>query len=92
MVSELIRVRHELEQILGKIITEEAIEEAFAVYEEYRATMREFVEEAAKHPEIITAKKRHLLIKAGQFMDKAEYTKAMKEIVEGLKGEGGQHL
>lgn len=88
MVSELIRVRHELEQILGKIITEEAIEEAFAVYEEYRATMREFVEEAAKHPEIITAKKRHLLIKAGQFMDKAEYTKAMKEIVEGLKGEG----
>lgn len=88
MVSELMRVRHELEQVLGRIITEDAIEEAFAVYETYRATMREFAAEAAKHPEIITAKKRHLLIKAGQFMDKAEYTKQMQEIVAGLKGEG----
>ena len=50
--------------------------------------MREFVEEAAKHPEIITAKKRHLIIKAGEFMDKAIYTKAIKEINEGLKAEG----
>lgn len=87
-ISELQRVRRELEKALKTIITEDSIEEAFAVYEDYRATMREFVEEAAKHPEIITAKKRHLLIKAGEYMDKAIYTKEMKEIVEGLKAEG----
>ena len=87
-ISEVKRVQRELERILGKIITTEQIEEAFGVYEDYRGAMREFTEEAAKHPEIITAKKRHLIIKAGEFMDKAVYTKDIKEITEGLKGEG----
>ncbi len=87
MISETKRVKHELELILGKIIVEEEVEAAFAVYEDYRKTMREFTEVAAQHPEIIGAKTRHLLIKAGQFMDKAAYTKDMKEIIEGLKAE-----
>lgn len=87
MISEFQRVRHELEQVLGKIITEEQIEEAFEVYEDYRETMRAFTDAAAAHPEIVTPKKRHLLIKAGMFMDKAVYTKQMKEIVKGLNGE-----
>lgn len=87
MISETKRVKHELELILGKIILEEKVEEAFAVYEDYRATMRAFTEVAAKHPEIIGAKTRYLLIKAGQFMDKAVYTQKMKEIIAGLQAE-----
>lgn len=87
MISETKRVKHELELILGKIILEEKVEEAFAVYEDYRATMRTFTEVAAKHPEIIGAKTRYLLIKAGQFMDKAVYTQKMKEIIAGLQAE-----
>ena len=86
-VSELLRVRHELEKILGRIITEEQIEEAFEVYEDYRQTMREFVKEAENHPEIITARKRHLIIKAGFYMDKKVYTSEVKEIIQGLKNE-----
>lgn len=86
-VSELLRVRHELELTLGRIITQKQIEEAFDVYEEYRRTMRRFTEEAGQHPDIITAKKRHLIIKAGQFMDKAIYTEMVKEINQGLKCE-----
>lgn len=87
MISEMLRVRHELELILGKIITEAQIEEAFSLYEEYRSTMRQFTEAAADHPDIITTKKRHLIIKAGLFMDKAVYTEAVKEIVCGLAQE-----
>ncbi len=87
-VSEFARVRYELEKILGKIITEDSLEEAFAIYEDYRKTMREFTEVAAEHPEIITSKRRHLIIKAGQYMDKAVYTAYVKEIIEGLKAEG----
>ena len=87
MISETKRVKHELEMILGKIIVEEEVEAAFEVYEDYRKTMREFTEVAAQHPEIIGAKTRHLIIKAGQFMDKAVYTKDVKEIIEGLKAE-----
>ena len=86
-VSEIKRVRHELELILGKIITENQIEEAFSIYEKYRRTMRRFSETSAEHPEIITARKRHLLIKAGQFMDKAIYTELIEEIIQGLEGE-----
>lgn len=86
-VSEIKRVRHELELILGKIITESQVEEAFDKYEEYRKTMRRFTEAAADHPEIITARNRHLLIKAGLFMDKAIYTEMIKEIIKGLEGE-----
>ena len=48
---------------------------------------RQFTEAAADHPDIITAKKRHLIIKAGLFMDKAVYTEAVKEIVCGLAQE-----
>lgn len=86
-VSEIKRVRHQLELILGKIITERQIEEAFAVYEDYRQAMRRFTETSAEHPDIITARKRHLLIKAGQFMDKAIYTRMIKEISRGLEDE-----
>ena len=87
MVSEIKRVRHQLELILGKIITESQIEEAFAIYEKYRRTMRRFSETSAEHLEIITARKRHLLIKAGQFMDKAIYMEMIEEIIQGLEGE-----
>ena len=86
-VSEIKRVRHELELILGKIITESQIEEAFSIYEKYRRTMRRFSETSAEHSEIITARKRHLLIKAGQFMDKAIYTEMIEEIIQGLECE-----
>lgn len=87
MISETKRVKHELELILGKIILEDKVEEAFAIYEEYRRVMREFTKAAAEHPEIIGAKTRYLIIKAGQFMDKAVYTEKVKEIIEGLKAE-----
>lgn len=87
-ISEVKRVRHELEEILGVIISEEKINAAFDLYETYRKTMREFTEVAAQHPEIITAKKRHLIVKAGEFMDKAIYTEKIQEIIDGLKAEG----
>lgn len=86
--NEITRVRSELERVLGVMITEEKISAAFDLYEEYRATMREFVELAGQHPEIITAKKRHLIIKAGEYMDKAIYMQDIKEINEGLKAAG----
>ncbi len=87
MISETRRVKHELELVLGKIILEDKVEEAFAIYEAYRKTMREFTKAAAQHPEIIGAKDRYLIIKAGQFMDKAIYTEKIKEIIAGLKKE-----
>ena len=87
-IDEIKRVKHELELALHKIITTEEVEKAFEVYEDYRKTMREFTALVAEHPDIVSAKKRYLIIKAGCYMDKAVYTKMVKEINEGLKAEG----
>lgn len=86
-IDEVKRVKHELELALHRIITCEQVEHAFQVYEAYRAAMREFTDLAAEHPEIITAKKRQMIIKAGAYMDKAVYTDLVKKINAGLRGE-----
>lgn len=86
-VTEFERVKGELEQLTGKAITEEALKDAWDLYEEYRKTMREFTRIAAEHPDKVGAKTRHLIIKAGWFMDKRTYTEDIKEIISGLAAE-----
>ncbi|MBK5253955.1 MAG: 2-hydroxyacyl-CoA dehydratase [Peptostreptococcaceae bacterium] len=90
MLDEFKRVKVEIERLSGKKIEEKDIEAAFDIYEEYRVTMREFVEIVADYPQIIKTKSRHLIIKAGQFLDKGEYTKDIKAIIDGLKVEEKQ--
>lgn len=85
--DELKRVKSELEKISGRTITDEDMEEAWSVYEEYRQAMRAFVKTAADHPQLIGAKTRHLIIKAGYFTDKKVYTEYINQITEGLAGE-----
>lgn len=87
MKDEFKRVKHEIEKLTATNISDQDMEEAFKVYEEYRSTMREFTEIVALYPQIIGAKRRHLIIKAGQFMDKAIYTKNIRVIIDGLKQE-----
>ena len=86
-VTELQRVRNEIANIAGRDITDEDIEDAWGLYEEYRKTMREFTEVAASHPDIIGASTRHLVIKAGYFMDKRIYMENLKEVIKYVKAE-----
>lgn len=85
LIAEYKRVRSELEKITGKLIPEAKIEAAFKLYEEYREAMREFTAVAAKYPVTIDARRRHLLIKAGYFMDKAVYMENIKAVTAELK-------
>lgn len=85
LIGEYKRVRSELEKATHTLITDQKIEESFAVYEEYRQVMRDFVQVARDYPVTIDAKRRHLLIKAGYFMDKKLYTVEMRKIIKGLK-------
>jgi benzoyl-CoA reductase/2-hydroxyglutaryl-CoA dehydratase subunit BcrC/BadD/HgdB len=84
LISEYKRVRSDLEKATGRLIADAMVEEAFRLYEAYRASMREFTEAAKRHPVTIDAKTRHLIIKAGYFMDKARYTPIIRRITEGL--------
>ena len=84
-ITELQRVRDEISALTGTEINDEKIEEAWDLYEEYRKVMREFTETAAEHPDIIGVRTRHLIIKAGYFMDKKIYMEDIREIIKYLK-------
>lgn len=85
--EELRRVKAELEKLSGRTITDLEVEEAFELYEDCRTAMREFVQVASDYPKTVGARTRHLIIKAGQFFDKADYVKKIREITAGLKAQ-----
>lgn len=64
-----------------------AIQEAIKVYNENRRVMREFCDVAAQYPQIFTPVKRHDVIKARWFMDKAEHTAIVRELIDAVKAE-----
>ena len=61
------------------------LEEAFAVYEDYRAVMMDFIRTVPDYLNTITPKVRHLILKAAWFMDKKRYTETMRELLAALK-------
>ncbi|MEA4973359.1 MAG: 2-hydroxyacyl-CoA dehydratase family protein [Candidatus Metalachnospira sp.] len=85
LAKEYAIVKEKLEGIFGEKITDEAIEKAIAVYNENRAVMREFCEVAAEYPQVVDPIKRHAVIKARFFMDKAKHTAMVKELIAELK-------
>lgn len=84
LVCKFQNVKAELEKISGKEISETDLEKAFEVYEHYRSVMRKFTELISDYPLTFDAKTRHLVLKAAHFMDKAEYTVAVEDIMEQL--------
>lgn len=85
MIAKFNVMKTKLERIAGVIISDEMLEEAFAIYEDYRSTMREFVEVIKDYPKTINTKVRHYVIKAGFYMDKKEYTAKIKTIIDTIK-------
>lgn len=83
--DEFTRVRRELEKISGHPIADGDLESAFALYEDWRSAMREFCEAAAAHPKTVNAKVRHLVIKAGWFLDKAVHLEKIRALTAALK-------
>jgi benzoyl-CoA reductase/2-hydroxyglutaryl-CoA dehydratase subunit BcrC/BadD/HgdB len=85
--DEFRRIRAEIERILDVTISDDDLEGSFSVYEDYRDAMRCFVKAASEYPDIIDNKARHLIIKAGYFMDKKPYTRMIRELTAELVAE-----
>lgn len=85
MVQEFNHVRTQLESIGGVVITEEAMEKAIIVYDDWADAMQDFAQAAALHPEVVTAVRRHYIIKAGYFMEKTKYTQCIRALTEELR-------
>lgn len=61
------------------------LEEAFAVYEDYRSVMAQFRDIVPDYLNTITPAIRHNLIKAAWFLDKKDYTAQMRELLAALQ-------
>jgi benzoyl-CoA reductase/2-hydroxyglutaryl-CoA dehydratase subunit BcrC/BadD/HgdB len=85
LVSEYETVKSKLENILGIKVTDEALSDSIALYNSYRAAMRDFTETAAKYPLTVTPAVRHSVIKAAYFMDKAAYLPLIQDLTRSLR-------
>lgn len=79
-IDQYNHVKADLEEIAGKKITDEDIQNAIKVYNKSRAARRAFVELANAHCDVITPTKRSAVLKAFYFMEKPEYTAKLEEL------------
>ena len=80
-------VKEKLEYILDVHISNKAIKNSIAVYNENRAACREFSDVAAEYAAVVTPSDRHAVIKARWFMEKSRHTALVKELIAALKAE-----
>ena len=80
-------VKEKLEDILDVHISNKAIKNSIAVYNENRAACREFSDVAAEYAAVVTPSDRHAVIKARWFMDKSRHTSLVKDLIAALKAE-----
>ena len=80
-------VKEKLEDILEVHISNKAIKNSIAVYNENRAACREFSDVAAEYAAVVTPSDRHAVIKARWFMEKSRHTALVKELIAALKAE-----
>ena len=80
-------VKEKLEDILDVHISNKAIKNSIAVYNENRAACREFSDVAAEYAAGVTPSDRHAVIKARWFMEKSRHTALVKELIAALKAE-----
>lgn len=84
LATEYRLLKEKLEKLLGVKISDEAINKSIEVYNENRRTMRKFTEIAAKHPNCIDPIDRHIIIISRWYMDKADHTKLVNELIDEL--------
>lgn len=84
LMSEYKDIMEKLESISGNKITEESLNKSIGVYNGYRRAIRRFLDIAADYGGIITPSVRHSVVKAGYFVDKAEYSALLNELAEEL--------
>lgn len=80
-------VKQKLEDILGVTITNQAIKNSIAIYNENRQACRDFCDMAAEYPGNITPSDRHAVLKARWFMEKSKHTALVKELMAALANE-----
>ncbi len=85
LISEYETVLTQLTDATGERMTEKSLKESIVIYNEHNAIMREFVQIANDHLDIITPVVRHQVMKSAFFFEKSEHTALVQDIIDGLK-------
>jgi len=85
LAEEYRYVAERLEKALGVKIADDKVTEAIAICNDNRVALQEFVKVAAEHPDKISPADRHMIIKSRYFMERADHTAKIKELVAELK-------
>ena len=80
------RLIRDLEAATGAVFEEERLEEAIRVYNDHDGAMRSLAKALAAHPEVGAAQ-RSAVFKSAWFMDKAEHTAWVTELLAALAAE-----
>lgn len=91
LTAEYGEVKKKLEAIAGTKITDKALDTSIGIYNAHHAAMREFTRVANEHLDVITANVRHVVMKSAHFMEKAEHTAIVKQLVAALKEQPVHH-
>ncbi len=83
--SEFMRVKKEIEAIVGKEISDKALSQSIDIYNVHRAAMRSFSEMAPLYPVTVTPSIRHLVIKSAFFMEKSRHTTLVNALIQELQ-------
>ena len=84
-MTELYKVKNQLEMLKGSEIPASAIANSIKVYNDHRIAMQEFYSIAAANPGIVSATQRHVVGKSSYFMTKEEHCALVYELNELLK-------
>lgn len=83
--GELARLKGNLEKCTGKIVTEEALRASINIYNANRTTLRRLYEYHSINTGVISSRALYTVIKAAMYMDKAEHTALVEELLTELK-------
>lgn len=79
-LSQFRKIRGQLEELCGNTISDEAVKNAVAVYNDNRSALRRFTGLCGEHPQLVGARDRNAVIKAGYFMDRAGHTSLVNSL------------
>ncbi len=78
--SQFKKIRNQLQEVAGVLISDKAVAEAIKVYDENRAVCLEFTKLVAKHSQTVSVTDRAYVLKARYFMDRKEHTEWVKAL------------
>lgn len=82
--GELARLKGNLEKCTGKVVTDENLRESINIYNANRSALRRLYEYHSINTGVISSRALYTVIKAAMFMDKAEHTALVEELLKAL--------